>query len=83
MNMACCDNKCNQGRDCPNRPVRNLPQWQDVVTMILSVALICAGAYFYLNEQNHYKIYDCNLAEISPDFPIQAKEACRKLRANK
>jgi hypothetical protein len=22
--------------------------------------------------------YDCSIAEISPDFPIQVKEACRK-----
>ena len=22
--------------------------------------------------------YDCSLAEISPDFPSQVKEACRK-----
>jgi hypothetical protein len=24
--------------------------------------------------------YDCQLAEISPDFPIKAKEGCRELR---
>ena len=24
--------------------------------------------------------YDCRLAEISPDFPIQVKEQCRLLR---
>jgi hypothetical protein len=24
--------------------------------------------------------YDCRLAEISPDIPVSAKEACRKLR---
>lgn len=25
------------------------------------------------------KVYDCRLAEISPDFPIQVREGCRKL----
>ena len=25
--------------------------------------------------------YDCSISEISPDFPPQVKEACRKLRA--
>ena len=25
-------------------------------------------------------MYDCRLAEISPDIPIAAKEQCRKLR---
>ncbi len=29
------------------------------------------------------KVYHCDLAEISPDFPIKAKEACRKLRIEK
>jgi hypothetical protein len=29
------------------------------------------------------KVYHCDLAEISPDFPIKAKEACRKLRTEK
>ena len=27
--------------------------------------------------------YDCRLSEISPDYPIEVKEACRKLRADK
>lgn len=42
-------------------------------TMILALVLMAkldSGA----------KVYDCRLAEISPDFPIKAKEACRKLR---
>jgi hypothetical protein len=26
------------------------------------------------------KVYDCSLAEISADIPIQVKEECRKLR---
>lgn len=85
MNMACCDNKCNQGRDCPNRPVRNLPQWQDMVFIGLLGVLVLMGAFAYLDtpRQGGYKVYDCSIAEISPDFPIEAKEACRKLRANK
>lgn len=24
-------------------------------------------------------VYDCRLAEISPDYPIEVKEKCRKL----
>ena len=27
--------------------------------------------------------YDCSIAEISPDYPIEVKEQCRKLRAEK
>ena len=25
--------------------------------------------------------YDCSISEISPDFPIEVREQCRKLRA--
>lgn len=27
--------------------------------------------------------YDCSVAEISPDYPIQVKEQCRKLRSGR
>lgn len=27
------------------------------------------------------KVYDCSLSEISPDYPLEVKESCRKLRA--
>jgi hypothetical protein len=26
------------------------------------------------------RYYDCSLAEISPDFPLEVKEQCRKIR---
>jgi hypothetical protein len=29
-----------------------------------------------------YRVYDCRIAEISPDFPLKAKEECRKQYAN-
>lgn len=29
------------------------------------------------------KIYNCSIAEISPDYPIEVKERCRNLRAIK
>jgi hypothetical protein len=28
-------------------------------------------------------VYDCRLAEISPDFPIEVKDKCRKLRSGR
>ena len=27
------------------------------------------------------KWYDCSISEISPDFPIELKQECRKLRS--
>lgn len=29
------------------------------------------------------KKYDCSIAEISPDYPIDVKEACRRLKAER
>jgi hypothetical protein len=31
----------------------------------------------------HKVVYNCELAEISPDYPIEVKNQCRKLRSNK
>jgi len=28
-------------------------------------------------------VYDCRISEISPDFPIEVKEQCRKLRSGR
>lgn len=33
--------------------------------------------------KNTQRVYNCQLAEISPDFPIEAREGCRKLRTDK
>jgi hypothetical protein len=33
---------------------------------------------FALMPKHGTIIYDCRIAEISPDFPIQVKEECRK-----
>ena len=29
------------------------------------------------------RVYDCTLVEISPDFPIEVKEECRRLRVRR
>jgi len=29
------------------------------------------------------RVYNCSIAEISPDIPIKVKEECRKLRTDK
>lgn len=34
----------------------------------------------YVSKQHGIVTYDCRLAEISPDFPLQVKEDCRKLQ---
>ena len=34
-------------------------------------------------ERPSVKVYDCTIAEISPDIPVPVKEECRKLRSLK
>jgi hypothetical protein len=36
------------------------------------------------NEKDYRKqVYDCTISEISPDYPLEVKEACRRLRADR
>jgi hypothetical protein len=46
------------------------------------VVLIMFGLFVSLGRmaegQHRTVMYDCRLAEISPDFPPEVKEACRK-----
>jgi hypothetical protein len=39
--------------------------------------------YAIMTNQPRTVIYNCSIAEISPDFPPKAREECRKLRADK
>lgn len=47
-----------------------------------TAAFICATMLFTLPKQEG-RVYDCGLSEISPDYPIQVKEECRKARSEK
>ncbi len=48
----------------------------------LTAAFICATMLFAMPKQEG-KLYDCSLAEISPDYPVKVKEECRKIRSEK
>lgn len=51
------------------------------VIAVLLIA-VCILSYTGLPRKSEV-VYNCSLAEISPDFPIEAKEGCRKLRMDK
>lgn len=38
---------------------------------------------FYISPKHGVKVYDCSIAEISPDYPLSVKEECRKARSEK
>ena len=45
---------------------------------------MCQFGFFWYTKDSFKGLsvrYDCSISEISPDFPIQVKEECRKLRA--
>ena len=50
--------------------------WTTVTFAALLTILILA---FWPADARHITVaYDCRLAEISPDYPVAVKEACRK-----
>jgi hypothetical protein len=49
--------------------------------IILAVSLTVFAIYLLTERESHGVIvYDCRLAEISPDIPIDVKDQCRKLQ---
>ena len=51
-----------------------------VITIITVVTLV---TIFFVLPVPTKRVYDCRLAEISPDFPPEVRNECRKLRAEK
>ena len=49
----------------------------------LVLMLMLAAVIFGNNLMPKERFYDCSLAEISPDYPVEVKNACRKLRSQK
>lgn len=52
------------------------------IAVAINIIIAVATVYWFLPKPTSIR-YDCSISEISPDFPIEVKEACRKLRANK
>jgi hypothetical protein len=52
------------------------------ITIFAVLVVIMWGGMFLIvkNFPQHGKEYNCGLAEISPDYPVEVKNACRKLR---
>ena len=52
---------------------------------LLAVVIIVAIVFMisYAPKKGDVVVYNCSLAEISPDIPLEVKEKCRKLRAEK
>jgi hypothetical protein len=53
--------------------------------LLLSAAFLILIVLFGLSVPNMHgvKRYDCSIAEISPDYPVEVKDACRRILAEK
>lgn len=56
--------------------------WKDILMVLALLAIFMVMAYLD-DERSRVKKYDCSIAEISPDYPVEVKQACRQLRAKK
>jgi hypothetical protein len=48
--------------------------------VFLLVTAFWAGVLSMIPAPDSGRYYNCDLAEISPDIPLEVKEQCRKLR---
>ena len=45
--------------------------------------IVAVGSIIFLivGPSSSVKVYNCSMAEISPDYPVEVKNECRKVRA--
>jgi phospholipid N-methyltransferase len=53
--------------------------------IFLQILVLCVTMYVITSRilPKKVKTYDCRIAEISPDFPPDVREQCRKLNVRK
>lgn len=51
--------------------------------VIFALLFVAIPALLFLVPTPKERIYDCGMAEWHPDIPIEVREECRRLRANK
>jgi hypothetical protein len=53
------------------------------ISLVIFASIIAFLIMFFIFPKQNGKMYDCRMAEISPDFPPEVRNECRKLRAGK
>ena len=53
------------------------------IVFIIAIVVIFLGVYYLSLTMPRERVYNCSIAEISPDFPIEVREKCRNLRMDK
>ena len=49
---------------------------ENIAVIVAFLAIVAALLYFDTGE--HYRVYDCGMAEWHPDIPPKVKEECRR-----
>jgi hypothetical protein len=55
----------------------------ELLILVSASVIAFACIITFMPRKGDVITYDCSIAEISPDYPIEVKEQCRKLRAEK
>ena len=50
-----------------------------LVAVVVAIAL--AWLIWLVTPNEHYKVYDCSLAEFHPDYPPAVRDECRRIRS--
>ena len=51
----------------------------NLIIAIVFLAILAMAVVFAYLPKHGVVVYNCSIAEISPDIPIKVKEECRKL----
>jgi len=54
-----------------------------VLAVVILAAVLIITMYYDNQEHGRVIRYDCSIAEISPDYPVAVREACRHRRAER
>ena len=49
---------------------------ENIAVIVAFLAIVAALLYFDTGE--HYRVFDCGMAEWHPDIPPKVKEECRR-----
>jgi hypothetical protein len=52
---------------------------KDIIIAIILFALAVSIMVFSDIDKHGVRVYNCGLAEISPDYPVEVRDECRKL----
>lgn len=54
-----------------------------LISPVILLILLVSVVFLLISIMPEERVYNCDIAEISPDIPIVVKNECRRLRMNK